>query len=456
MRFANPSEIGALSAAESARLVRAGALTSEQLVRAALDRAVAREPELHAWSHLDASLAIAQARSRDGQEASGPLHGVPIAIKDLIDVAGMPTTNGSPIYQGNLPRADASCVALLRAAGAVILGKTKTVEFGASHPTRTRNPRHLDHTPGGSSSGSAAAVGDNQVAAALGTQTGGSVIRPAAFCGLVGFKPSFGRLCLAGTKMCAWSLDTLGILARHVEDASLLFGVLSGEVAELTAGSPSSPRIGVFLDPCRDQADQAAHAAIDKAANRLEAEGMRLSLVEAPAEFRPLRAAQRTIARFEMARSLAYEWNARRELLSDSTRRELEEGRSIPHRDYVEAKAQVERARPAVDRLFDDVDLMMTFAATGEAPRGLATTGSVLFNGSWTALGVPCLTIPVSTGPSGLPVGVQLIGRFGNDLALLRAAMTIERSLSREAHAHGSSCGSAAKGRPVVPSRLPA
>ena len=344
----------------------------------------------------------------------------------------MPTTNGSQIYQSNVPTADASCVALMRAAGAIVLGKTSTVEFGASHPTRTRNPRHLHYTPGGSSSGSAAVVSDNQVALALGTQTGGSVIRPAAFCGIVGFKPSFGRLCLAGTKMCAWSLDTLGILARHVEDVCLLFGVLSGDAATPAPGTTAILRVGVFLDPFSGYAEHAAHVALGKAATALRAEGMRLSLVEAPAEFIHLRSAQRTIARFEMARSLAYEWNAKRDMLSESTHREIEEGWSISPLVYSEAKAQIELARPAINRLFDNLDVMMTFAAPGEAPRGLTTTGSVLFNGSWTALGVPCLTLPVMIGPAGLPVSVQLIGRFGSDWPLLFAATTIERGVNRK------------------------
>lgn len=427
-RQAVPQKLNALSAAQSARYIASGALTAERLVRAALDRAMSREPELQAWVHLDADAAIAEAKLRDRQGGRGPLHGVPVAIKDLIDVGGIPTTNGSVIYQDNVPVADASCVALLRAAGAIVLGKTSTVEFGASHPTKTRNPRNLGHTPGGSSSGSAAAVADGQLAVALGTQTGGSIIRPAAFCGIVGFKPTFGRLCLAGTKMCAWSLDTLGILARDVADVSLLFSVMAWDATNSMNATAEPPAVGVFLDPAADQAEPAARVAIDRAASTLGASGMRISAVEAPAEFASLRSAQRTIARFEMARSLAFEWTAKRQLLSESTCREIDEGLSIPPQEYLEASAQVARARPAMDWLFNDVDVLMTFAAPGEAPCGLTSTGSVLFNGAWTALGVPCLTLPFSTGPTGLPIGVQLIGKFGADWHLLYCAAAIEES----------------------------
>lgn len=263
---------------------------------------------------------------------------------------------------------------------------------------------------------------------ALWTQTGGSIIRPAAFCGIVGFKPTFGRLCLAGTKMCAWSLDTLGILSRDVEDAGLIFGVLAWSAADATVPARELPVIGVFRDPAEDQAESAARAAINKSAARLNAGGLRVLFVEAPAEFAGLRSAQRTIARFEMARSLAFEWTSRRHMLNESTRREIDEGLLIGPPDYIEAKAHVERARPAIDRLFNDADVLMTFAAPGEAPRGLASTGSVLFNGAWTALGVPCVTLPFSTGPAGLPIGVQIIGRFSADWHLLRCSAAIEKT----------------------------
>lgn len=419
----------ALSAAEAARQIVRGTISSESLVGAAVNRAQARDPELQAWTHLDAPAALAEARQRDAHKPLGPLHGVPVAIKDLIDVSGMPTTNGSAIYRGNVPLADASCVALLRASGAVILGKTATVEFGASHPAPTRNPRNPAHTPGGSSSGSAAVVADTQVSIALGTQTGGSVIRPAAFCGIVGFKPSFGRLSLSGAKMCAWSLDTLGMLSRDIEDVALMFGVLSGDMESIGADGDRALTVGILDDPSKGQADSAAHAALQKASEVLEEREIRVSRLDAPAGFNDLRAAQRTIARFEMARSLAFEWHARRSLLSESTRRELEEGWSIPAADYLRAKARLGEVQPAFERLFQSVDCLMTFAAPGEAPRGLASTGSVMFNGVLTALGVPCLTLPVMEGPAGLPVGIQLVGGMGRDWPLLRAARQIEFAL---------------------------
>lgn len=418
-----------ISAAAASRLIAERQLTSEELVRACLERATTREPELHVWAHLDHTSAIEEARLRDAQKALGPLHGVPVAVKDLFDVTRMPASYGSPIYADNYPTADALCVLQLRAAGAVILGKTETVEFAASKPTRTRNPRNLEHTPGGSSSGSAAAVADYQVPLALGTQTGGSIIRPAAFCGVVGFKPSFGRFGLAGCKACAPSLDTIGFIARDVEDCDLIFAALANIDTAKPFRSGHPPRIGVFVDPEGAEADASACSAVEAAAKKLPSSGATLSIVESPPEFQRLRDTQRVIARFEMARSLAHEWNSKRELLSDVIKEEITEGLAYSHEDYLKAQNRACAARNVFAPLLSDLDFLLTIATTGEAPRGLNTTGSAFFNSPWTLLGNPAICLPFGIGPAGLPTAIQLIGRFNGDEQLLRCASWVETAL---------------------------
>ena len=418
-----------ISATAASRLIAERHVTSEELVRACLERATKREPELHAWAHLDPTSAIEEARLRDAQKALGPLHGVPVAVKDLFDVARMPASYGSPIYANNYPTVDALCVSQLRAAGTVILGKTETVEFAASKPTRTRNPRNLDHTPGGSSSGSAAAVADYQVPLALGTQTGGSIIRPAAFCGVVGFKPSFARLDLAGCKACAPSLDTIGFIARNVEDCHLIFAALANINTLIPSGASYPPHVGLFIDPEGTEADATAHLAVEDAAEKLTSSGATLSIVESPPEFQRLRDAQRVIARFEMARSLAHEWNSKRELLSDTIKEEIAEGLAYSHEDYLEAQNRARAARNVFTALFSDLDFLLTIATTGEAPRGLNTTGRAFFNSPWTLLGNPAICLPFGTGPAGLPTAIQLVGRFGEDEQLLRSASWVESTL---------------------------
>jgi Asp-tRNA(Asn)/Glu-tRNA(Gln) amidotransferase A subunit family amidase len=419
-----------LSAASAAALIADGELTSEELVRACLDHALSRESEIHAWAYLESEQAIAEARARDRAPGRGPLHGVPVAIKDAFDVAGMRAGYGSPIYQNNYPSADAASVALLRAAGAVIIGKTAAVEFSASQPTKTRNPRNPAHTPGGSSSGSAAAVADLQVPIATGAQTGSSVIRPAAYCGIVGFKASFGLLCLAGSKMCAWSLDTLGVLARDVDDAALMYSALSGGAGRLTAVAEGRPRIGLFEDPFAGQAETSARSAPAFSAATLMAEGFSVRSIEAPPGFDRMLEAQRIIARYEMARSLAYEWECRRDLLSEQIQEEIAEGWAISSERYRQAHTCAGAVRRAMDSVFDDVDVLLTIATTGEAPKGLSSTGRATFNSSWTLLGNPCLCLPAGVGPHRLPIAVQLVAGYASDRQFLQFARQIADALN--------------------------
>lgn len=412
-----------------ARAIESGSLRSEQLVRDCLDKAVAREGELHAWAYLGRDEALQEARQRDQQPRLGPLHGIPIAIKDLSDTATMPTGYGSPAYSNHRPVMDAACVALARAAGAVILGKTATVEFGATRPCATVNPHNRRHTPGGSSAGSAAVVADGQVLLATGTQTGGSIIRPAAFCGAVGFKPSFGALSPAGTKGYAWSLDTLGLFAACVADAALFFGVLRGEFEPPSlAEDISSPRIGVFLGPFAAQAENAAVAALERVASRCSQAGASIRPVAAVPGFEHSLDWQRTISRYEMGRSMLPELQARPTALGPILLREIEEGRGVDDARYLRAKASAAELAYRVDALLRDHDVLLTLATPGEAPEGLGTTGDATFNLSWSLLGLPCLSLPVAIGPNRLPLSVQLIGARHAERALLSAAGWIERS----------------------------
>ena len=403
-------------------------MTSEKLVEACLERIAARDGELAAWVHVNADASLAQARALDKQPAQGPLHGVPVGIKDIIDTADMPTEHGSPIYRGNRPRADASAVALLRRAGCVILGKTATAEFANLHPPATRNPHNLAHTPGGSSSGSAAAVADRMVPLALGTQTGGSMIRPAAFCGVVGLKPSFGSINRTGVKPVSDSLDTLGIFSNTVEDAALALNLLSGRrMPDFSA--KALPRIGFARTSRWKDADSATHDALEAAAGRLAAAGAQVKEATLPAAAEALFDAQGLIMDFEAARALAWEQANHRDAISATLRQRLERGAAVSREQYDGARRTARDARRQFVDLMCGFDLLLTPSAKGEAPKGLASTGDSLFNRIWTLLGVPCITLPWGSGPHGLPLGIQFVGAFDQDTALLANAQWVTSQL---------------------------
>jgi Asp-tRNA(Asn)/Glu-tRNA(Gln) amidotransferase A subunit family amidase len=413
----------------TAREVEQGRMTSEQLVRESLERATAREATLHAWAFLDPEQALQEARQRDKQAPVGPLHGIPIAIKDLSDTQTHPTSYGSSAYARHRPVMDAACVALARAAGAVILGKTATVEFGASRPCATTNPHNEKHTPGGSSAGSAAVVGDRQVLLATGTQTGGSIIRPAAFCGAVGFKPTFGSISPAGTKGYSWSLDTVGAFAACVDDVAVFFDVLRGaRDVRLPAPLGSSPRIGVFWGPFVDRATRAATDAVEDVAARCSRAGAAVSQAEHPANFERSLDWQRTVSRYEMGRSLLPEQrSANSSELGSVLLHEIARGHQIENAVYVESKEGSTQLAGDVDALLARHDVLLTLATPGEAPRGLSTTGDATFCLSWSLLGLPCLAIPVARGPSGLPLSIQLVGARYRDRTLLEIGSWIEQ-----------------------------
>jgi Asp-tRNA(Asn)/Glu-tRNA(Gln) amidotransferase A subunit family amidase len=415
-----PAKPNMHSAAEAARSIAAGRLTSESLVAACLERIAAREPEVRAWACVDRELALKQARALDRVAPRSPLHGVPVGIKDVIDTADLPTEYNSPIYRGHRPRWDAACVALLRQAGCVILGKAATTEFANNHPAATRNPRKLTHTPGGSSSGSAAAVADFMTPLALGTQTGGSTIRPAAYCGVVGCKPSFGSINRAGLKFVAESLDTIGLFARSAEDIALLLHLLSGRaIPDFQTVSRRKPRIGLFRTPRWHEADAATQAAIENAAARLARAGAKVSQFEAPAGYAQLFDGQNQIMCYEEARAFAWEHANDADQISESLRPRIEEGWALSREAYDAARLLARDCRRRLAEQMRDYDYLLTPSAPGEAPVTLANTGNSVFNRVWTLLGVPCVTLPFGSGPNGLPLGVQLVGSFDGDSDLL-------------------------------------
>jgi amidase len=415
---------------EAARRIAARQLSVEALVASYLDRIEARESIVGAWEYLDRERVMAVARRRDAEPPRGPLHGVPIAVKDTIDTADMPTAYGSPIYRGHRPAADAACVALARAAGAIVLGKTVTTEFAAFTPGKTANPRYPAHTPGGSSSGSAAAVADGMAPLGFGTQTAGSVIRPAAYCGCVGYKPSFGLLSRAGIKPLVDSLDTLGVFACNVGDAAFFAGVL-GERPALRhlALPPQPPRFGLYHTPMWDEAEPATASALDRARTALDRAGALVEELAIAPEHRGLTAAQDRIMGYELARALAHERIERSAELSPRLAQMLDAGLSVGSADYDAALSEAAAARAGLDRFFASCDAVMVPAAPGEAPAGLGSTGNPVFNRMWTLLGVPCVTVPARWAENGLPTGVQLVGRIRDDARLMAAAAFLERVL---------------------------
>ncbi len=416
-----------LTACEAVGRLVAGELTAETLTRACLERARAGA-EIKAWAWLDPEQALIQARAVDRAGRKGPLAGVPVGIKDVIDTVDMPTENGSPIYRGNRPFADAASVALIRAASGVILGKTVTTEFANRYPGPTVHPHNAQHTPGGSSSGSAAAVADYQVPLALGTQTGGSVIRPAAFCGVIGYKPSFGEFSRVGVKMQCHNLDTVGIICRNLEDVALLRGVLLAQNAHRVDRRSAAPRIGFCRTPAWEHADGDTHALLERTATVLGAAGATMREVTlTPADILDH---HRRIFEFEAARNYAYEYEVHGEKLSEALRDGLlARGRALPLPAYIEAVETAEAFRRNLDDLFSDLDVLLAPSAVGEAPEGLGSTGDARFNAIWTLAWTPCVTLPAGNGRKGLPLGIQLVGPRFRDEALLDAAAWVEARL---------------------------
>ena len=427
------ARLNELSAGEAARLIATGEITSEQLVRACLDRIAEREPAVHAWAFLDPDQAIAQARACDCGPNRGPLHGVPVAVKDVIDTADMPTEMGSAIFKGYRPKVDAACVALVRKAGGVILGKTVTCELAGIAPRETMNPHDPTRTPGGSSSGSAAAVADCMVPVAFATQTGGSVIRPASFCGVIGYKPTYNLINRAGLKFAAEGVDTIGLLARTVEDVGLVTDACLDRPPTPLRDLARQRRIGLCRTYLWDsKASAETKGAVEAAAACAQSAGARVTEFALTDEFMRLTESREVINNYERACGLAWEWAHHRQQLSPQMVKTVEQGLAAPHADYQAAIRLAERCRARLDELLRDVDVLIAPAVNGEAPVGLEHTGDSAFQSLWTLLHVPTITLPLAKGPTGLPVGVQLVARRWDDRTLLESArwMTGLTSLS--------------------------
>ena len=426
-------DIATLSARELAAAVARREFTVQAVARAWLERIEAAEPQLRAWQHLDPQQVLASASELDRLALQAPLLGVPVGVKDLMDTADMPTSYGSPIYAGHRPRVDAACVAACREAGALIMGKTVTTEFATFQPGPTRNPKApagQARTPGGSSSGSAAAVAAGMVPLAFGTQTAGSIVRPAAYCGVVGYKPTHGMLPLAGIKPLAPSLDTVGVLARSVDDAAFFVGTLAGSQFQWLPSS--SFRVGLCQTPHWDRASDDARRALADAARLLEQAGAKVVDVELPASWNGLTQAQIDIMGHEALAAFAPERRAHPELFSPAFSAFLTLATAVDGARLAAAHRLADRALGELDTLFKSVDVLVAPSAEGEAPAGLGATGDPIFNRMWTLLGVPCVHVPLGVGAQGMPVGVTVIGPRWLDAQALGAADLLQRSARPE------------------------
>jgi Asp-tRNA(Asn)/Glu-tRNA(Gln) amidotransferase A subunit family amidase len=427
-----------LTANQAAQGIRDGSFSAEDLVRACIRQILAKEPEVHAWAYFDAEHALAQAKRADESRAAGkplgPLHGVPVGIKDIIDTGDMPTEDGTPLHAGRNPWHDAKVVDLLRSAGAIIMGKTVTTEMATLAPGKTHNPHNPEHTPGGSSSGSAAAVAAGMVPLALGTQTNGSLIRPAAYCGVFGFKPSRGLISRQGILRQSERLDQPGGLARCIEDIALLGEVLSAydpdepgmtpraNIPMLRVSKeepPVSPKLALIKTPWWPQLDADTREGYGELVEHLSDQVGEFVLPDSSAAVLEW---HKTIMEADIAANYENEYERGADKLSASLKGQIERGRNIKAADYIKALARIPVVTEALDEIFDRYDAILTPAVAGAAPHGLESTGDPMFCTLWTFCGMPALSLPLLKAGNGLPVGVQLVGRVGDDARLLRTA----------------------------------
>jgi Asp-tRNA(Asn)/Glu-tRNA(Gln) amidotransferase A subunit family amidase len=438
-RLMDLTNLHSISATEAARLLRDGVISSEQFVEACLARIAEVDGQVQAWALLDPDYALQQARAADQRRLSGApvgaLHGVPVAIKDIFDTADMPTEYGSAIYAGRTPSRDASVVTMLRAAGAVIMGKTVTTEFAYFSPGKTRNPHNPEHTPGGSSSGSAAAVGANMVPLAIGSQTNGSTIRPAAYCGVVGFKPTHGLISRHGALMLSRTLDHVGLFANSVDDIALLAEQVIGcdendadtsprariPFGQVAAEEPPLPPMFAFIKtPMWERADEDTKEGFNEVIEHLGSQVEEVELFPSAADAWQW---HQTIMGAEMAQNLEREWTSARELLSAQLRAQIERGREARAHDYLRALSRITPINESFIELFEQrYDAILTPAAPSAAPKGLDSTGDPSFCTLWTLCGMPAISLPLLQSANGLPIGVQLVGPRHGDARLLRTA----------------------------------
>ena len=437
----DPASANLLGACDARAAIERGLLSSQELVAACFARIDELEESIGAWAHLDRDLAMAQARAADefrrrGLEL-GPLHGLPVGIKDIIDTADYPTERGTVLHQGRRPMQDASLVSLLKEAGAIIIGKTVSTELAVFSPGKTRNPHNPAHTPGGSSSGSAAAVSAAMVALAVGTQTNGSIIRPASYCGVYGFKPSFGRISRHGVLQQSPPLDTVGVFARSLEDLALIADVLMRYDAQDSAMTPIAPpciskvlaqevpaeqHFAFVRSPVWDQVDQVTKDGLRELIEAVNASQEKtVDILDLPATFAGLHEDHRRVMEADLARNFAAEYDTGKAELSAVLCEMIERGQQVSASGYDEALAKMQDYGLLLEEIFDEYDAILTPATPGPAPMGLDATGSPVMNTIWTFCGTPALNVPLLQSPEGLPIGVQMVGAKGDDARLFRS-----------------------------------
>jgi len=438
----NPALSNLQSATAARALIEKGLLTSCELVEACLARIDELEPTIGAWAHLDRDIALQQARAADEFRKRGlpigALHGLPIGIKDIIDTADYPTERGTVLHQGRRPPRDATLVSLLKEAGAIILGKTVSTEMAVYAPGKTRNPHNPEHTPGGSSSGSAAAVAAAMVALSVGTQTNGSIIRPAAYCGVYGYKPSFARISRHGVLEQSPPLDTIGVFARDLADLALIADVLMRFDAQDEAMTPIAPpclarimaeevpvdpHFAFIRTPVWEQVDQVTKDALRELIEATnETQPKTIDIVDMPPLFADLHEDHRRVMEADLARSFAAEYRQGQAQLSDVLREMIERGQQVSDADYRQALARMQDYNEFLGEVFEDYDAILTPATPGPAPFGIDATGSPVMNTIWTFCGTPAINLPILQSPDGLPMGVQMVGERNDDARLFRSA----------------------------------
>lgn len=411
-----------ISLADLQRRIDAGDLSPDAAIAQSLEAIGAQDKTIGAFvcraEHVHAA-------------SAGPLCGIAVGIKDIMDTADFPTEMGSPIYRGFRPRGDAAVVMMLKQAGASIIGKTTTTAFASVDPTPTLNPHNHGHTPGGSSSGSAAAVAAGMIPLALGTQTGGSVIRPASFCGVAAIKPSYRLLPTVGVKCYSWTLDTVGLFAAGVDDVARGLSAMTGRPELLLPPSIPTPRIGVATQDFAGAPEVSGGEALRIATKAAERAGASVRALDVP-EIAEAWRAHPVIQEFEAHQALAWEYRENYDAMAPLLRARLDESRGLTPADYDEAIGVASRARHALAKVFEEVDVLLTLSAPGAAPEGLGSTGDARYNRLWTLMGVPCVNVPAHIADGGLPVGVQVIARYGADAAALAAARFVEGALMRQ------------------------
>jgi Asp-tRNA(Asn)/Glu-tRNA(Gln) amidotransferase A subunit family amidase len=419
-----------LSALDLAARLEAGKITPRAVVEMCAEAIAAREKDIGAFATLD--LAAARRAADDPRLSSLPLRGLPVGFKDIFDTADLPTQYGSPVYANNRPAADATAVVMTREAGGIVIGKTVTTQFASLVPSATRNPRNLAHTPGGSSAGSAAAVAAGMAPIAFGTQTAGSVIRPAAFCGVAAFKPSYRLIPMVGVKDVAWHLDTAGLFGAGVADVAFAAAAVLQRELRVDRAVPGAPRIAVARTHLWPKASPAMQQAVETAARIAAAAGAKVADLELSPIVEDAYEAQFTIQDYENIRALAFEYERHRDRLDPLLRTQLDRAVAISADEYDAARRLASRARQLLADAMADHDVILTPSAPGAAPHGFATTGDPMFNRLWTLMGAPCINVTGMNDGDSLPLGIQIVGRFGRDHAALEAALFVERAIAKK------------------------